>query len=337
MVDRISRDVRASRAGTWALGACVLLTFALGFFWPQAAQAGGAVAAVPSNETAEAVRWGIPIAFGLLLLLALPLRAELLKVMIGADNRVSSSKTIAAVWTFVVAVALGALVYADLLGHHHPLQVTDAGGRVGQYALLFGGPLGAAILSKAIVTKQVSETTSAKTRAESPALSDLVANDSGETDLGDLQYVLFNIVALVFVVGTILHEPANGLPHIPDVLLGLTSASAAGYVGKKLLPPQTMTAELTTAEGKATVPVTITLTGMAKPAGPQADFWVRFGADDEGGIESAPVSPAGVAAVSRTPSPVPAPAPAELPLTVDVTVITEGGAVLGAGKFKIIA
>jgi hypothetical protein len=114
------------------------------------------------------------------------------------------------------------------------LVTTGRSGVVGQYAVLFG----AAIAAKGIVNQQVSNNPSAKSQAGSPSPGDLVNDDAGNTDLGDLQYVLFNLVALVYVVGSVYVSPLHGLPKIPDVLLGLTSVSAAGYVGKKAFTPR---------------------------------------------------------------------------------------------------
>ena len=107
-----------------------------------------------------------------------------------------------------------------------------------QYALLIAGPVGAAILAKAIVVDQVAKGKVDKTPPTGGAqLQDLLNNDDGETDLGDLQYVLFNTVALIFFYGELLIAPQSGLPTVPDVLLGLTSVAAVGYVGKKALAP----------------------------------------------------------------------------------------------------
>lgn len=296
---------------------------------PVASAAGAIVPVQTSHETGEALRWGFLIGAGLELVFVVILKRAVLKVIIGADGRVSTSKTIATVWTFVVAAAMLALVYADLLNHNEALEATNAAGVVGQYALLFGGPLGAAILSKAIVSGQVKEEASAKPPASSAKLSDLIANDAGDTDLGDLQYVLFNVVALVFVLGTmLLHQPSAGLPHIPDVLLGLTSVSAVGYVGKKLLPTEAASAELAPRKGKATDKVAISLKGVPDPpAGQEAYFWVRFRAE-EGHLEKAPVVK-GAAEIELT-APALVPAPTK---PVTVTVVTEGGAMLNAGSF----
>lgn len=159
-------------------------------------------------------------------------------VLIGKDKRVSTSKTIAAVWTYLIASAFLAFVVAKFIGHPQALNRMMHSGLAGQYGLLIGGPLGAAIAAKGIVTNQIAKNPAAKTSAATGSLNpfQLVQNDAGDTDLGDLQYILFNFVAMVFFVGTLVQSPTDGFPHIPDVLLGLTSVSALGYVTKKALP-----------------------------------------------------------------------------------------------------
>jgi len=135
-------------------------------------------------------------------------------------------------------------------------------GLAGQYGLLIGGPLGAAIAAKAIVGSQVSKNSSAKSSGPGFSPAQLVQNDAEENDLGDFQYVLFNFVAMVFFVGSLIESPTAGLPHIPDILLGLTSVAAAGYVTKKALPSGAPTAALDSATGKELTPVVIKGSGL---------------------------------------------------------------------------
>jgi hypothetical protein len=186
---------------------------------------------------AASVRWGCLIGLGVvtgMLLIGQLVGANVLTIFLGQDKRVSTSKTIAAVWTLLLGAVLFGFVWANLF--NHPQALSNTGNIVGQYAVLFGGPLGSAILAKQIVTSQVAKNPSIKPAGTASA-KDLIANDVGNTDLGDLQYVLFNTVALFFVISTLMHSPLSGLPRIPDVLLGLTSVAAAGYVGKKALTP----------------------------------------------------------------------------------------------------
>jgi hypothetical protein len=319
-----------------AIGLVLALTLLLADLAPAAtsatAHASTGTQKAPSTARAEeAVRIGLGIALGteaILALILLAIKVPVLRVFVGKDGRLSTSKTIAAVWTIVVAACLLALVYADLIGHPGPLNVTNAAGVAGQYALLFGGPLGAAILAKAIVVGQVSADSSIKPSAESASPGDLVTDDAGETDLGDLQYVLFNLVALVFVLGTFLNEPLKGLPHIPDVLLGLTSVAAVGYVGKKLLPPESIKAELGRTKAKKATSIPISVVGLPVKESAKAEFWVRFGESDEGHLYNAEIKARNVTFDAIAPTLDPEPTQA-----VNVTVVTEFGTLIKAGSF----
>lgn len=316
------------RLGMTAIGGVALALFVV------APEAFAAVTDKPSPHAhaIEQLRWGCLIGLGVgvaILGLGWLFGAHPKSVFIGDDGRISTSKTIAAVWTLVVVATLIGMVYANLLDHTEALKATDAAGVMGQYALLFGGPLGAAILAKQIVNSQVAKDPSAKTPG-SPSPKDLIANDAGETDLGDLQYVLFNGVALFYVIGTFLHTPLAGLPHIPDVLLGLTSVSAVGYVGKKALTPSgTVSATLAaaTTQGAAGTAVTILLTGLPT-AFQTVQAWVRFGTTvGAQQVVEAPVA-GGQATLTAT-----APTLTGAAQPVDVSVVLEDGTVLSAGTY----
>lgn len=304
--------------------ACLLLA-------PETASAAATHAGQPAgHKSNEAVRWGLLIGIGGLTAIAGlaavvgPGRA----VVMGADDRISTSKTIAAMWTVVVAGALLGLVYAELINHPQGLDATNRSGVVGQYALLFGGPLGAAIWAKGVVTQQVAKDPSAKSTGTSTSLKDLVLDDAGNTDLGDLQYVMFNLVALVFVLGNLIVNPSLGLPHIPQVLLGLTSVSAVGYGGKKALPPRPLvSASITPDHGDPSTDVQIELDGLSPPADHRIAMWVRFG-DHVGAVSDVTVKN-GSATLHRSPGGgVPEP---NRPLKVQV--ITASGTVIDAGEF----
>jgi hypothetical protein len=207
------------------------------------------------HHAQSAARWSLLLAV-LALLILLPLGLWLIELLVkwfkpsssvlmgwswikgavvGTDKRLSTSKTVMAVWTYSLASVLLAIVIAKLLGHPEGLDALKKSGLQAEYAVLIGGPIGAAILAKGIVSSQVSSGQSKPDGDEAKA-ADLVSNDTGQTDLGDLQYVLFNTVALVFFFGQFLADPLLGLPDMPDVLVGLTSVSAVGYLGKKALP-----------------------------------------------------------------------------------------------------
>jgi len=159
------------------------------------------------------------------------------RLIVGEDHRVSTSKTAAVIWTYLLAIALLSIIIAKWLGHGEAFGAIQHSGLAGQYAVLIGGPLGAAILAKGIVVSQDAKNPTARAPAvDGPSAKDLIANDHGNTDLGDLQYLLFSAVTMVFFLGSLIQSPYDGLPHLPDVLLGLTSVSATGYVGKKFVP-----------------------------------------------------------------------------------------------------
>jgi hypothetical protein len=170
----------------------------------------------PSHRAVTATREML----GLCLLgLVLP-SALVWDMLIGKDKRVSTSKTTAAVWTYLIASAFLGFVVAKFIGQPQALNKIMHSGLAGQYGVLIGGPLGAAIAAKGIVTNQISKNPAAKSAATgnlSPL--QLVQNDTGETDLEDFQYIIFNLVAMVYFVGTLVQSPTVGFPHIPDVLL----------------------------------------------------------------------------------------------------------------------
>ena len=166
-------------------------------------------------------------------------------VILGQDNRVSTSKVQFALWTV-------ALVYALLVIALHD-AVYPPGNLDPRYLLLIGFPAGAAVSAKAITTGQINNgnssktTISAKGKSLVTAISEIVSNDQGDLDLGDAQYFVFNLVALTAFFIAFFHSPVS-LPVLPDTLVGLTSASAAAYVAKKATsgaapaPPLTVTA-----------------------------------------------------------------------------------------------
>ena len=150
--------------------------------------------------------------------------------ILGADNRVSTSKVQFALWTLALAFALLVIIFHD--------AVFPSGQLDPRYLLLIGFPAGAAVSAKVITSGQVQGGTVNKTAQETPtnsvsgAIKDIVSDDSGNLDLGDTQYFLFNLVALVAFFYAFAHHP-TALPVLPDTLVGLTSASATAYVAKK--------------------------------------------------------------------------------------------------------
>ena len=198
-------------------------------------------------------------------------------LFVGQDNRVSTSKTTALVWTYSVAAAILSFLIARWLGHSEAYDALNTQGLSAQYAVLIGGPLGAAILAKAIVSAQVDSGSTAKPPADSPSPTQLVQNDSGQADLGDVQYLLFNVVALVFLYGELFRAPQAGMPSIPDVLVGLTSIAAVGFVGKKAISGGAVISDVKPSAARVGERVRITTTGLITSANDLPAVIVNFG------------------------------------------------------------
>ncbi len=188
------------------------------------------------------------------------------KLVLGADNRASTSKFQATAWTYALLFALvtllvGHLLYADF----------DAGwdaflddGLNTDYLWLLGIPSAGLVGAKAITQSKAQANPAAKPmkpaadpaaeaepaegeRADPAATRSVVdrlltrtrelASDDNDDDpqpaLGDLQYLVFNAVAIAFFLSAFLGHVELGLPSLPDTLIALTGVSAASYLSTK--------------------------------------------------------------------------------------------------------
>lgn len=186
-------------------------------------------------------------------------------VIIGADGRVSTSKTVAYVWTFVFASALLVLACMVVSGQLKPNQAFHMGSNWDAYLLLLGGPFASAVIAKGIVSYQTQQDPASKSgtsaaadtantmstsTAKTPSATDIVNGDSGTPSLLDTQYSIFSLIAILYFAGRFianLDKYASGaviaknsvwLPQIPSALLGLTSLAALTYVGNKAVQTQ---------------------------------------------------------------------------------------------------
>ncbi len=283
-----------------------------------------------SKHGAGNLRLGLPIGLLVEAILLLVLRVPLKRMAIGKDGRLSTSKTVTLAWNFLLGAMLLAVVWGDAFGHSGAIDASSTAGVVGQYSLLVGGPLASAILAKGIVSGQLAKDPTLKPPTSDWNYSDLVTNDVGESDLGDLQYMLFNIIGLISVVVAYMSNPADGVPHLPGVLVGLTSISAAGFVGKKALPiDPPAKANLLQVAANAGAQVTIEMSGLSPVEDPSTFIWVRFGLG-EGNLYPLAIHNR-AAAVQATVPPAPQPVPAA---GVDVNVTTATGIGLVAGRFS---
>jgi hypothetical protein len=181
--------------------------------------------------------WGWAEVWALLFLLgpslALPAGGTrfLLSLINGTDNRWSTSKASALLWTYAVLFAFLAILL-HTRGHGlDNLKLSD------QYLLLLGIPAATAVSAKAITQSKVANGDLVKPLAAKPAgvsgVGQLFSADDGRADLLDSQYFAFSLVLLLYFLLQFLTGESTVLPKLPDTLVGLTGVSAVGYVAKK--------------------------------------------------------------------------------------------------------
>jgi hypothetical protein len=157
-------------------------------------------------------------------------------LVVGKDNRTSTSKAVAFAWTYAVVFGIVALMVAKWLGTPTGWDALTRHGLQEEYLLLLGGPYAAAVLAKAkAVADSQGDSGKPKAPLQSANMRQLVADDAGDGDLGDFQYVLFNVVALAWFLGTFVPHLQAGFPDVPSLLAGLTLTSAGAYSAKKLV------------------------------------------------------------------------------------------------------
>ncbi|ORT59585.1 hypothetical protein [Streptomyces sp. CB03238] len=194
----------------------------------------------------------------------------LLAPLIGEDNRLSTSRAVAAAWALLA-------VFAAL---HLTLQGA-AGGRVG----LAGGArlltalalvCAVAVAVRKVVTVRILGQRVQKVRAERPRAADLLCDDAGRAGFADAQYVLVSAFAVLFAAARLVRRPGE-LPYLPWALVALVALSAATYLAAKC------------AEGVR--PVILSVVRAPRPGAPDAP--IRTGDDIE--IRGAGFVPPGAA------------------------------------------
>ncbi|WP_251049984.1 hypothetical protein [Streptomyces sp. ISL-86] len=185
-------------------------------------------------------------ALALLAALATPIGLRLYRhpgFITGRDGRLSTSITLALAWTVILVwLLLAILTYGLTAGGGAGWFQGDPGplsSLTTVYLPLLGGPYLALIAAKTIVGMRVESGTMAKpapkpTASGRRSLRELIANDSGRTDLMDLQYVALSVVTMLYVVLFFLADVGAGLPRLPDEIWALTGAPAGAYLVNKM-------------------------------------------------------------------------------------------------------
>ncbi|MET9962629.1 hypothetical protein ABZ128_26785 [Streptomyces sp. NPDC006326] len=163
----------------------------------------------------------------------------------GRDGRLSTSTALALAWTVILVWLLlailaygltagGGITYFHGSEGHGPLSTLTT-----VYLPLLGGPYVALIAAKAVVGTRLENGSLAKPAAKPTPqghrpLRELIANDSGRTDLVDLQYVALSTVTMLYVVLFFLSDVGAGLPRLPEEIWALTGAPAGAYLVNKM-------------------------------------------------------------------------------------------------------
>jgi hypothetical protein len=152
-------------------------------------------------------------------------------LVVGKDNRTSTSKLVALAWTYAIVFGLLAIIVAKWLGTPAGYNRLIKHGLRAEYFLFLGGPYAAAVLAKYKAQSSTDKTVGAIGSANA---KQLITDDAGDVDLGDFQYILFNALALAFYLGTLIPHLQSGMPRLPSLLTGLALTSAGGYTAKQL-------------------------------------------------------------------------------------------------------
>lgn len=163
-------------------------------------------------------------------------RGGALAPVIGEDNRLSTSRAVAAAWVLFVAYAVlvlaGRLAAASAPGERDALlsglELARGAGVVTVLAVVCG----IAVLVRRVVGLRVLAQRLQKVPADRPRAADLLTDDAGRGTFADLQYVVIGAVALLFAAVRLARRP-DQLPDLPWGLAVMVLISAATYLAGK--------------------------------------------------------------------------------------------------------
>ncbi|GAA4809605.1 hypothetical protein [Streptomyces ziwulingensis] len=163
-------------------------------------------------------------------------RGGVLAPVIGEDNRLSTSRAVAAAWVLFVAYAVLVLVGQLALASVHAerdalisgLALRRGAGTVTVLAVVCV----IAVLVRRVIGVRVLGQRLQKVRADRPRAADLLTDDAGRGTFADIQYVVIGAVALVFAAVRLARRPEH-LPDLPWGLAVVVLVSAATYVAGK--------------------------------------------------------------------------------------------------------
>ncbi|WMX45454.1 hypothetical protein [Streptomyces roseicoloratus] len=258
-------------------------------------------------------------------------RGGVLAPLLGEDNRLSTSRTVAAGW---LLLAVFAVLHLSFLLAGGATSV-DLGLRRGAGLLVVLLLVGwSAVTARLIVALRVAARRLQKVRADRPRPADLLCDDDGRADLTDVQYVLVSAAVLVVAAVRLCRAP-DRLPELPWALVLLVAVSATCLLAGKSVQggrPKIFSVVRAREAGDLDAPIRtgddieIRGSGFVPPGAaapePLTRLVVRIG-PVHAHVPLVPV-PGGFANPTDTTLTVPLPADVE-PGRVDVSVVTAAG------------
>jgi len=222
----LARLWRRTALAVWALVVVLLLVQALtaiGAGWTSARTA-GLLAALVVAGALTAASWFHRA------------RGGVLAPVIGEDNRLSTSRTVAAVWVLFVAYAVLVLAGRLAAASGPPERDTVLSGlelaRGAGVVTVLAVVCGIAVLVRRVVALRVLGQRLQKVRADRPRAADLLTDDAGRGAFADIQYVVISTVAVLFAAVRLARRP-DQLPDLPWGLAVVVLVSAATYLAGK--------------------------------------------------------------------------------------------------------
>ncbi|MFI6355954.1 hypothetical protein ACIBJF_25520 [Streptomyces sp. NPDC050743] len=163
-------------------------------------------------------------------------RGGALAPLIGEDNRMSTSRTVAACWVLFVGYAVLLLAVRLAAASDHVqrdalisgLDLARGAGVVTVLAVVCG----IAVVARRVVGLRILAQRLQKVPAHRPRAADLLTDDSGRGAFTDIQYVAISAVALVFAAVRLARRP-DQLPDLPWGLGVVVLISAVTYLAGK--------------------------------------------------------------------------------------------------------
>ncbi|MER6470337.1 hypothetical protein [Streptomyces collinus] len=163
-------------------------------------------------------------------------RGGALAPVIGEDNRMSTSRAVAAAWVLLVAYAVlllaGRLAVASDPAERDALLAGLDLARGAGVVTVLAVVCGIAVLVRRVVGLRILGLRLQKVPAHRPRAADLLTDDSGRGAFADLQYVVISAVAVLFAAVRLARRP-DRLPDLPWGLAVVVLVSAATYLAGK--------------------------------------------------------------------------------------------------------